>query len=263
MTSATPQLRFVEVYRGVSGPTRMVGRGADSTHETRRYFQRRVRERLRAASSERRVEAYVEELRATGFAVDSIAAAIEKEPRIEPWEVGEALAETLLEDYEDAYFPWPPAWDKRTESASLQGPDLVGLHKPVAGPRLLFGEVKTSADANAPPTVAYELRDQLLRIIKSEGRRRTLLAWLSVRAQNRDWQDAFNTALAAYLREPAEASVIGVLLRDTTADRKDLEVVKSALDDTQTSFARVAVAFYFPIRIADWPSAVEGTEDAP
>jgi len=49
------------------------------------------------------------------------------EPTRKPWQVGEILAEVLLEDTENATFPWPPSWDKRTASASLPGPDIIGF----------------------------------------------------------------------------------------------------------------------------------------
>ncbi|MBI4517199.1 MAG: hypothetical protein HY699_15445 [Deltaproteobacteria bacterium] len=266
MTGATPQVRLIEAYRAPVGPARMLGRRTESTHETRRYLQRRVRERLRIASSERQIESYVDELRATGFDVGGIAAAAQQSPP-RPWEIGEALAETLLEDHEEAYFPWPPAWDKRTESASLQGPDLVGLHAPNRAPRLLFGEVKTSSDVDAPPSVVTHrddgLRSQLLRIVTSERRRQTLVAWLSVRARNQSWQGAFNAALRAYLGDPSNAVVIGVLLRDTSPTERDLETVKSALDACATTFELAVLAFYFALAIKEWPEAITGTEDAP
>lgn len=265
MTAAGPSLRFVDAFQGTSGPTRLHGRRTESTHETRRYLQRRVRERVRIATTERLIENYLEELRSTGFEVEGLGASASSERQPFAWEIGEALAETLLEDTEDVVFPWPPAWDKRTESASLPGPDLVGLHQ-VESPRLVFGEVKTSSEKSYPPGVIHGddgLRAQLLELIRSERRRATLIAWLTVRARNQVWKSTLNEAAKAYFASPSDARIFGVLLRDTEPDVKDLASVKQTLDKEVTTYGVALLAFYLPIPIAQWAQALAGTEESP
>lgn len=136
MNGVTPNLIWNDAYRHESGQLRVHGRQVESTHECRRYIQSRVRDRIRRGSTRAQLREYLEELRSTDFSLQNIETVAQKEPSLATWEIGEVLAEILLEDTEQAMFPWPPSWDKRTATASLPGPDLIGFHG--AGSRECF-----------------------------------------------------------------------------------------------------------------------------
>ena len=114
----------------------------------------------------RRVEAHVEDheardpfadelrgLSLTGMAAEFVEDLLRAVPEDKPWAVGEALAECVVADGEarEICWPWNLVRDLRTPRASLPGADLVGFCKDGEAALLLFGEVKTSCDANTPP----------------------------------------------------------------------------------------------------------------
>lgn len=248
------------------GSVKVHGRRADSTIEVRRYLQTRLRERLRASSLRSRLEEYVREVDSTGFAGGGLTQLSESETSLEPWEIGEVLAEVLLEDVEGAFFPWPPSWDKRVSSASLPGPDLVGFVGEVGSEEFVFGEAKTSDAADVVNSVIYGddgLRAQVERLLTSEERRSVLIGWLLVRAESRDWKAQFDRALTAYAERPSRARVVGVLLSGSDADPSHLAPIKTRCVELSSPFAVSLVAFYFPIAAKDWAVAIEGTEDQP
>ncbi len=84
-------------------------------------------------------------------------------------------------------FPWPPSWDKRSATASLPGPDLIGFLLENEGAEcFLFGEVKSSDAEDVHASVIYGndgLRNQIERLLTSEDRRQLLISWLFVRAK--------------------------------------------------------------------------------
>ena len=236
MTTAVPRLRWIDVYHYEANNLRVHGRCSESSHEYRRYLQVRVRNRLRKGSSRVQLSEYLEELNSTGFAINEIARIAETDPCPAPWEIGEVLAEVLLEDLENAYFPWPPSWDKRTATASLPGPDLVGFIGERGDERFVFGEVKTSNAADVLQSVIYGddgLRHQVSRLVSSKERREILISWLVARAQGIGaLQTVSNVDISKLPEEEAEAvrtipamfyygvsTVYGVLMRSLSVPR--------------------------------------------
>jgi hypothetical protein len=129
------------------------------------------------------------ELTSTGFATANLVAVSAAEVALAPWEIGEVLAEVLLEQTEQAEFPWPPSWDKRSATASLPGPDLIGFLGDEGSECFLFGEVKSSDAEDVRASVINGddgLRRQIERLLSSEDRRQLLISWLCVRARNQD-----------------------------------------------------------------------------
>src|SRR5205085_9272323 len=95
--------------------------------ETEAYLRSRVTDRLRDAQDVSAFAADCRDLIATGMARDTLQKLLCAEPKNrEPWEIGEAFAECVLED-DGAVWPWNKERDKRTPHSSLPGADLVGF----------------------------------------------------------------------------------------------------------------------------------------
>ena len=144
----------------------------------------------------------------------------------EPWRVGESLAECFLEDYENARFPYPYRRDAKSERASHAGPDLAGysLGSPGgADAMFLFGETKTSGEARHPPRGAGRLAGQLEDLCSQDIRRPLVLRLSFKAAEQSDPQlkALHRTSASSYLA--GRFRLVGVLIRDLAADRKDLE----------------------------------------
>jgi len=259
-------LRWEDAYREEGPSLRVHGRKNTSTHEFRRFIQSRVRERLRRASTREELREYVRELTGTGFATANLGALSGEEVALAPWEIGEVLAEVLLEETEGAHFPWPTSWDKRSATASLPGPDLIGFLGEDGSECFLFGEVKTSDADDVHASVIYGedgLRAQIERLLNSEQRRQLLIAWLCVRARGQDWKPRFDRCLAVYLAKPSQGAVVAVLLRGRDPSESDLHPVRSAVEGLASPYRRMLLGYYLPVPIAELPAVLRGTEERP
>jgi hypothetical protein len=208
----------------------------------------------------------VTELTSTGFATANLGALSAEEVALAPWEIGEVLAEVLLEETEGADFPWPPSWDKRSATASLPGPDLIGFLGDDGSECFLFGEVKTSDADDVHASVIHGddgLRRQIERLLTSEDRRQLLISWLCVRAKGRDWKPRFDRCLAVYLANPSQGAVVAVLLRGREPSEVDLQPVRSAVEDLASPYRRILLGYYLPVPIAELPEVLEGTAERP
>ena len=260
------KLRWQDAYRHDHPHVRIHGRETTSTHEFRRYMQVRVRDRLRHSSSREQLREYVSELASTGFAIAALERVSADEVPLAPWEIGEVLAELLLEETERAEFPWPPSWDKRSATASLPGPDLIGFLEHEGMDCFLFGEVKASDADDIHASVIHGtdgLRRQIERLLSSEDRRQLLISWLCVRAKGREWQPKFDRCLAAYLATPSGGVVVGVLLRGLDPNEADLEPVRAAVENDTPPYRLVLLGYYLPVPLAELPAVLKGTVDRP
>lgn len=178
-----------------------------------------------------------------------------------PWQVGEAVAEAILEKSKGVVFPWNTKRDERNPRASLQGADLVGLSVESSGCRLLFGEVKSSGDEKSPPGVLHGksgMTQQLERIITKKTLQLTLIKWLIARRIDGVVGDQLDDALACFV-ETGGASVrlVGVLVRDTEADEDDVSARGIKLGSKVVSPGSVElVVLYLPWKMEYWPDWV-------
>ena len=101
------------------------------------------------------IESILTDLVETDFEQDGLRRILSVPDAIEDWRVGEAIAETYLQDHRDCCFPWPDGRDERKSGSSLPGADLVGFGRDEDGDCLAFGEVKTSSEAEYPPGAMY------------------------------------------------------------------------------------------------------------
>jgi hypothetical protein len=181
------------------------------------------------------------------------------------WEIGEALAECLLQDHSDGEicWPWNTVRDRRTPRASLPGADLVGFFRQNNTVLLLFGEVKTSSDHNMPPNVMYGGEALTWQLEESATRldiQGTLLQWLRSRCLTDEHRNLYREAVSRYVKSGGkELLLVGILLRDTTPNERD---VRSRARDLATKLEKQALAdiraWYLPLPIEQWSALLGG-----
>lgn len=211
-------------------------------------------------------EACIAELRAmatTDMGTQVIEELINSQPKPLAWEVGEALAEALLQEHHGAIWPWNTARDRRTPRASLPGADLIGFVQETDGNVcLLFGEVKTSSDPNAPPGVLHG-RTGMIKQLEGLATERKLhfsiLKWLRVRCSDSTLRPIFEAAAQRFVRSKGQDfRLVGCLMRDTAPSEDDVRSRAIALSTTvrAPSAARI-YAWYLPGGVDSWPDWVE------
>ncbi len=251
------------VYNGGAGSAEWQGRQVVDAEGFRTYLGADVRERVRDAE-----EGFEPELRAlatTEMATEFLAEFLDAVPPTEDWEVGEAIAECVLaaDGDREICWPWNSVRDRRTPRASLPGADLVGFCRQRGDVLLLFGEVKTSSEANAPPNVMYggsgmtwQLHDEASRLDIQHA----LLRWLRARCSDAAYVDLYRAAVATYLQSQGKKLLlVGMLIRDTSPDERDLQNRAKELAKKLPAPTRIQLfAWYFPIPISEWGRIVHG-----
>ena len=186
----------------------------------------------------------------TEFAQESLREVLADPDDIENWRVGEAIAETYLIDCRDCQFPWPDGRDERKRGSSLPGADLVGFRTDNDGDVLVFGEVKTSTEAQYPPSTMYGrtgLKQQLEDLRDCERIRDDLLKYLCHRAKAAPWRSRFEAASRRYLQNKSDVHLYGVLIRDVAPHADDLRVRIKKLSEDRPEGTRIELlALYLP-----------------
>lgn len=234
------------------------GKRVIDTHKFTAYLQGPVRSRLLDEAHQQRFQADLRALATTNMAVDTLAKLLAPDADVEPWEVGEALAECLLEHEHNVRWPWNVERDKRTPRASLPGADLVGFAEANGDVYLALGEVKTSNDHETPPGVMTGrsgLIHQLDQLASNPRLHRTLLAWLDARCKNTEFWETYQQAATNYLASGGKAVMLfGLLMRDTDPHELDIKNRAEKLATIIQGPTRVELmAWYFPHSISDWP----------
>jgi len=252
-------------YSGATGSARWEGRIAKDGAQFGNYMRKVVHPRVIDAPS-----SFASDLRAlatTGMATEYVERLLKAVPEPKGWEIGEALAECALrsDSGREIHWPWNAVRDRRTPRASLPGADLVGFYREDESVLLVFGEVKTSSDANTPPGVmsggsgmAWQLEQSATRLDIHHA----LLKWLHARCGETVYRDLYEKAVARYLTSGGtDLLLVGVLIRDTTPSEQDLKARGQLLAATLPAPTRVElIAWYLPVPIADWPELLqEGT----
>lgn len=180
------------------------------------------------------------------------------------WEIGEALAQCIVsqDDKREIVWPWNTVRDRRAPRASLPGADLVGFCRQDDAVLLLFGEVKTSSDSAIPPNVMYGGSGMTWQLKKDATRldvQHTLLKWLRTRCSSQEHADLYRAAVQRYLRfQGKEILLIGILLRDTQPDERDIKSRAMALANELTSPTRIEIiAWYLPVQISKWSALLQ------
>lgn len=247
-----------------SGNVTWQGKRATHRSEFNDYLCGSVRSRVIDQGNRAQLYAELSALATTGLAVDTLKQVLSApEPERKPWEVGEALAECLLEEEHGVKWPWNTERDKRTPKASLPGADLIGFIVTNNQTLLLLGEVKTSNDAANPPQVMSGrsgMVHQLDELANSPQIHGCLLSWLYSRCKNTALWSSFQEAVRKYLETGGRALMLfGLLMRDTEPHELDLKNRAMALSESVLAPTKVELnAWYFPSLIADWPSLLIG-----
>jgi hypothetical protein len=240
------------------------GKKATDTDEVQAYLRGKVLDRLRDKEDASAFAADCTALSGTGMARDTLQKLLcaERAER-EPWEIGEALAECILEE-EGAIWPWNKERDKRTPQASLPGADLVGFAQQGGKTLLAIGEVKTSEDIATPPGVMHGRSGmiyQLESLAHDQSKHLCILRGLRVRCRNTDYLLLWKQVMQNYLESGGKEVVLfGVLLRDTEPHQLD---IKNRADDLAAKIANpcraLLTVWYLPLGIANWPIIIRGT----
>lgn len=221
--------------------------------------------RRRVTDSDSGFEPDLRALASTQMETDRLEQFLSAVPAVEPWEIGEALAECVLETEIDAQicWPWNAVADRRTPRASLPGADLVGFLIEGDDVWFVFGEVKTSQDKRTPPNVmngtggmSWQLEQEAI----DQSIQRTLLAWLHSRCKTEPFLSHFRKAAQRFVQsECKDVRLCGVLLRDTQHNELDLKSRGTHLGTQVQAPAKVTLfAWYLPIKIDQWPQALQG-----
>lgn len=261
-----PSLPSTLEYEGAEGCAIWEGYVVPDEEAFRGFLGGPVAARLHDAEG---TESFEEELRglaATGVQTNFLEEFLTAVPEAEPWEVGEALAEAVLAEDQsrEVIWPWNQARDRRSPRASLPGADLVGFCRDESGACLLFGEVKTSQDSSSPPHVMYGsggMTWQLESNATELDKQHALLRWLRFRCLTPELEAVYREAVSRYLESTgAEILIVGVLLRDTPCNEKDVETRARHLGARLEAPTRVEVsAWYLPIPVDEWVKELGGT----
>ena len=239
------------------------GKRVSNQDEFDAYLHGPVYRRVTDESQRASFESDLRAISTTGMASDTLEQLLTYEPDREPWEIGEALAECLLEEEYNVKWPWNTERDKRTPKASLPGVDLVGFIEEGGAVLLVLGEVKTSSQPANPPGVMYK-KGGMIHQLSSRADdlkvHRTLINWLHARCKDTELWPFFQRAIGKYLESKGRALVLfGLLMRDTNPHELDLKNRAKVLSQNVEAPTRVELnAWYFPRPINEWPSLLAG-----
>lgn len=260
--TGTATLGSAVCYSGHANSARWEGRHVLDPDQFNRFMREVVRPRVTDVASS--FESDLRGLATTGMATKFVERFLKAVPESEVWEVGEALAECALQkdSGREVHWPWNTVRDRRTPRASLPGSDLVGFYREGNSVLLLFGEVKTSADANTPPNVMYGGGGMAWQLEQSVTRldiHHALLKWLDARCQPAPFRDLYRKAVGRYLKSDGkELLLIGILIRDTAPNELDLKSRGLALSKKVDKPTRVElIAWYLPVPVAEWPKLMK------
>jgi hypothetical protein len=105
------------------------------------FLQGQVKNRVSDAGFEQELADDLQALASTQMASETLLSVLSASPAPLDWEIGEAIAECLLEDEFNVTWPWNENRDRKTPRASLPGADLVGLVGEDSRVCLLFEDV--------------------------------------------------------------------------------------------------------------------------
>lgn len=257
-----PQLSSRTAYSNRHDVVHLQGWVVNSESEFREYLQTIVKPRVRDEDSAFTTE--IHGLATTKMETEFVARVLRSVPSVQGWEVGEALAECVLQHDTNLHvvWPWNTIRDRRTPRASLPGADLVGFCADPTNVRLLFGEVKTSSDTHSPPRVLSGDKGMLWQLEEISSRldiHHTLLKWLHARCTSKTNRHLYRSAISRYLNSGGkELLLVGVLIRDTPPNEHDFETHAKKLATRVRKPTDVELlAWYLPIKISDWTALME------
>lgn len=246
------EVKFEESYAVESGAHRCIGISIRQ-NGLAEYLTGRVRNRYYGLDTISEIVEKFPDLRATGFGNDGL---VKMRPNPKPWEVGESFSECFLEDHKGARLPYPAWQDLKNQNTSSTGADLVGYDCQSGSTVFLFGEVKTSAHTRNPPSVVKDLTRQL-QDLGSSKKSFQLVYWLGLKAKTQKDSQDFSQAIKSYVKNIFK--VVGVLIRDTVPNRRDLEGAFTHLVYVlRHTITLEMLAIYLPVAIDKIPQMMDG-----
>lgn len=257
VAALAPELR----YSGSKASAHWRGYAVTNEARFKSYINSRVKTRVIDDEVQDPFAAELRGMATTGMATQFVERLLRAVPEEKAWAIGEALAECVLADDEtrEICWPWNLVRDRRTPRTSLPGADLVGFCKEGDSVLLLFGEVKTSSDANTPPKVMYgsggmawQLKDDATRLDIHHA----LLKWLRTRCKSDEHRGLYRMAVERYVKSLGkEILLVGMLIRDTEPNELDVTARAKGLTQILGSPTRIEItAWYLPVPIEDWPT---------
>ncbi len=220
-----------------------------SQPEFHEYLSTEFPERIRHYSGVARFEDCLRNLQDTGFQVDELERELANKISKSDW--GEYFAYHQLENGFNIVIPWPSHWDKKKSTHSLPGADVFGLRSINGSVTFVFGEVKTSEEMQHPPQVVTRRSDGLItQLMKFDDREiiSNLVKWLCLKSTGKDWETDFKIALRYYLEHDWYFSCVGILVRDTVPNIRDLS---PAFEHLTLRCKVTLYAFYLPVHLHD------------
>jgi hypothetical protein len=248
-------------YNGSHGTCRWTGLVVleDELHDMTEEITERALDLVQATA----VDEHLRDLAETGMSSQWLEQFLTEAQPANPldWQVGEAIAEALLERDHLITFPWNSRRDERVPRASLPGADLVGLWSDSQASVLVFGEVKSSSDTAHPPSVLVGksgMVQQLERILADRATQLMLIRWLSARIPEGSLGDKFSDALSRFVNSQGAAiRLVGALMRDTSPEEGDVSGRGRRLGELADSPGIVELyVWYLPTSMSDWPTLV-------
>lgn len=238
----------IREYKGVSY----------SKEEIKEIFPKQVREKL--LDEEGTIE-LVNDLKTTGFD-DALLVDILKLDDIitehKSWRIGEAFAEYYIETNFSARFYYNELRDARNVFGNKTGADLLGFIELEGKTVFLFGEVKTSSENKTPPNVLqgrHGMIDQLKDLATNTDITRQLIRNFGFKILNLQENNPFRTDyIEAFKNYTSDKfHLIGILVRDTKPDEKDLKSrYKNLSKAVSNRIGLNLTALYIPIEMKDW-----------
>jgi hypothetical protein len=87
----------------------------------------------------------------------------------------------------------------------------------------------------------------------------TLLKWLRARCNSQKHSELYHAAVRRYVQSLGkDILLVGILLRDTRADERDVRSRSTALSEKLASPTRIQIiAWYLPFPIPQWPKLLK------
>ena len=251
------RLSQTEVYSFESGHHMAVGISiAEENFAT--YLSTRVHKRHYDEPATDTLATDLSSIGTTGFAKEELSAVLAIEPKLTPSSVGETFAECYLEDYHDSRIPYPHRRDSKNPRSEPSGADIVGFSSTGDTTVFLFGEIKTSREDRHPPSVVTNksgLYAQMNAITSSKKNRSVLIGWLLRKIKNTDYSD-WLVAFRHY--KCNEFKAIGVLVRSTRPDKRDIQYTLDKIETTPGMLLDV-LALYIPVSLTSFVRMVATT----
>lgn len=227
------------------------------------YLQVRVKDRFNDTEWSEELASVAIEL--SGFSDENFKEIFTKREIGNNWRIGETIAECILEDKYCARFHYNNSRDAKNMKANDTGADLVGFCDVDNNTYFLFGEVKTSSDENIPPQVLYGktgMVKQLEDLKNYSEKRHDLVRWIFGKAiiSKGLFLEDCRKAISLYGKNDENVQLIGVLVRDTIPNKRDLDSRAKSLHNNlpdQMKVKLISIYSGLKMEINQWVSIMD------